>query len=45
MCELHPGRLREVEVQFLLKMLIHHVDHAVAKSPEREKKDEQGKGE
>src|SRR5947208_1591562 len=45
MRELHPGRLREIEMQLLLKMFIHHVDHAVAKSPKRKEEDEEEEGE
>ena len=43
MRELHPGRLRQVQVQLLLKMLVHHVDHAVAKTPESEEKNQEDK--
>src|SRR5207249_8668787 len=28
--ELHPGRLLDIEVQLLLEMFVHHVDHPVA---------------
>ena len=39
--ELHPGRLRQGQVQFLLEMLVHHVDHPVAESPkEKQRTDE-----
>src|SRR5205823_8158355 len=45
MRELHPGRLREIEMQLLLKVLVHHVDHAVAKAPKRKEEDEKEEGE
>src|SRR6266550_1357480 len=45
MRELHPGRLREIKMQLLLKMFVHHVDHAVAKSPKRKQEDEEEKSE
>ena len=45
MRELHPGRLREIQMQLFLKVLVHHIDHPVAKSPERKEKDEKEKGE
>ena len=32
--ELHPGGLRFGEAQLLLEVLVHHVDHPVAESPE-----------
>jgi hypothetical protein len=31
-------------MQFLLEVLVHHVDHPVAKPPEGEERDEQGEG-
>jgi hypothetical protein len=43
--ELHPGRLRQVQVQHFLKVLIHHVNHSVAESPQSKKQDEEAKGE
>jgi len=45
MRELHPGRLRKIEMQLLLKMFVHHVDHPVAKSPKRKQEDEEEEGE
>ena len=45
MRELHPGGLRLVEVQLLLKVLVHDVDHAVADSPEEEQRADQDEGE
>src|SRR5438046_10630881 len=45
MRELHPGRLREIKVQLLLKMFVHHVDHSVAKTPKREKEDKEEESE
>ena len=32
-------------MQLLLEVLVHHVDHAVAESPEREQQDEEDEGE
>ena len=40
-CELHPGRLGLRQVQFVLKVLVHHVDHAVAESPEEKQRADQ----
>ncbi len=45
MRELHPGGLRAVEIQLLLEMPVHHVDHAVADSPEEEEGSDQDEGE
>ena len=45
MRELHPGRLRQIQMQLFLKMLVHHVDHAVAESPKRKQQDEEEEGE
>jgi hypothetical protein len=45
MRELHPRGLRLVEVEFLLKMLVHHIDHAVADSPQEEQRTDQDKRE
>ena len=44
MRELHPGGLRFAQAQFRLKMLVHHVNHAVANSPEEKQRADQGKG-
>jgi hypothetical protein len=35
--ELDPGGLGEREVKLLLEMLVHHVDHPVAKPPKQKK--------
>jgi hypothetical protein len=43
--KLHPGRLGFAQVQFILKVLIHHVDHPVANSPEQKKRANQDEGE
>jgi hypothetical protein len=32
-------------MQFLLKMLVHHVDHPVAESPEEKQRADEGEGE
>ena len=45
MRKLHPGRLRQVQMQLLLEVLVHDIDHAVAKPPEREQEHEQEKRE
>ena len=45
MRELHPGRLRQIQVQYFLEVLIHHVNHSVAESPQSKKQDEEAKGE
>src|SRR6476620_7430900 len=45
MRELHPGRLREIEMQLFLNMFVHHVDHAVAETPKRKQEDEEEEGE
>src|SRR6185437_11234220 len=45
MGELHPGRLRLGQVQLVLKMFVHRVDHPVAKSPNEEKRGNQEKRE
>src|ERR1700694_2307291 len=37
MRKLDPGRLRFSQMQFVLKVLVHHVDHSVADSPKQEK--------
>jgi hypothetical protein len=34
--ELHPGGLRFGQAQLFLEVLVHHVDHPVADSPEEE---------
>ena len=44
MRQLHVGRLRLGEVQLVLKMLVHHVNHAVADSPEEEQRGHEGEG-
>ena len=36
--ELHPGRLGQGQMQFLLEVLVHHVDHAVAEAPEQKQR-------
>ena len=38
MRELHRGGLCQVQVQFLLEVLVHHVDHAVAEAPQGEQR-------
>jgi hypothetical protein len=43
--ELHPGGLRLGEAQFLLEVLVHHVDHPVADSPQEEQRTDQDEGE
>ena len=43
--KLHPGRLRQIKMQFLLKMLVHHVDHPIAESPEEKQRADEGEGE
>src|SRR4029077_9095053 len=45
MGETHPGRLGQRQVQFLLKVLVHHVNHSVAESPKSKQQDEQNEGE
>src|SRR4051812_21103835 len=45
MRELHPGGLRKAEMELLLKVLVHHVDHPVAKAPKSEEEDEEEEGE
>src|SRR5580658_9187469 len=45
MRELHPGRLGLVEIQLLLEVLVHDVDHAVADSPEEEQRTDQDESE
>jgi hypothetical protein len=44
MSELHPGGLRFVQPQFRLKVLVHHVNHAVANAPEEEQRGNQNEG-
>jgi hypothetical protein len=34
--ELHPGGLRQRQVQLLLEVLVHDVDHPVAEAPQEE---------
>jgi hypothetical protein len=43
--ELHPGRLGKAQVQFLLKELVHHVNHPVAEPPEEEQRADEAEGE
>jgi len=35
MRELYLGRLPLIEMQKLLKMLVHHINHPVAQSPQK----------
>jgi hypothetical protein len=44
MSELHPGGLRFGQPQFRLKMLVHHVNHAVANSPKKKQRGNQNEG-
>ena len=39
--ELHPGGLGQAQVQLLLEVLVHHVDHPVAEAPEGKQQDEE----
>ena len=41
MRKLHPRRLCFGEAEFLLKVLVHDVDHAVAKAPEQKQRADQ----
>ena len=43
--ELHPGRLGQAQVQFLLEVLVHHVNHPVAEPPEEEERADEAEGE
>ena len=43
--ELHPGGLGQVQVQYFLKVLVHHVNHPVAESPKGKQQDEEEEGE
>ena len=43
--ELHPGRLRQGQMQLLLKVLVHHIDHPVAESPKRKEEDQKHENE
>ena len=39
--ELHPGGLRFGQAQLLLEVLVHHVDHPVADSPQEKQRADQ----
>jgi hypothetical protein len=43
--ELNPGGLGQSQVQFFLKVLVHHVNHPVAESPKSKQQDDQNEGE
>ncbi len=38
MRELHPGRLRLRQMQLVLEMFVHRIDHAVAEAPQQEQR-------
>ena len=44
MCGLDPGGLRFREMQQILKVLVHHVDHAVAAAPQQEERCDEKEG-
>ena len=44
MRKLHPGGLGQAQMQFLLKVLVHHVNHPVAESPEEKQRTDDDKG-
>ena len=43
--ELHPGRLRLAQAQFVLEVLVHDVDHAVAEPPQEKQRRDEHEGE
>ncbi|MDH4445705.1 MAG: hypothetical protein QE267_11335 [Akkermansiaceae bacterium] len=44
MCKLNPSRLSKREMELLLKVLIHHIDHAIAKPLKQKKRTDERKG-
>src|ERR1019366_5730463 len=43
--ELHPGGLGLAQAQLLLEVLVHHVDHPVAETPQEKQRTNQNEGE
>ena len=43
-CGLHPGRLRTREMEQILEMLVHGIDHGIAEGPQEKERGDQGEG-